>query len=59
MKIQREVRKSAMSVGVDELMTEESMKCTLDRLQSNLEHRKNEIMACLVEMGQFGVEVAT
>jgi hypothetical protein len=59
MKIKREVKQSTANVGVDELATEENMKCTLDRLQSNLERRKYEILACLVEMGQFGVEVAS
>jgi hypothetical protein len=40
MKIKREVKRSTVDVGVDELQTEENMKYTLDRLQSNLEQRK-------------------
>jgi hypothetical protein len=34
------------------------MRYNLDRLQNNLEQRKYDILACLVEMGQFGSELS-
>lgn len=54
MKIQRNVKKSIANLDDDELITQETMKFTLDRLQSNLEQRKYDILAWLVEMGQIG-----
>jgi hypothetical protein len=35
-------------------MSEDDMRCNLDRLSSNIEQRKFDILACLIEMGQFG-----